>query len=60
MRPEFVYELHGGHSNGVNIARFSPNGLMLATGGADQQIYIWSLRKVPVEFGATEKVVKWG
>lgn len=32
----FEYELIGGHTNGVNVARFSPNGKYLATGGADQ------------------------
>lgn len=58
-RPVFIAELTGAHTATVNIARFSPNGMYLATAGDDRTIVIWVQKSKPVSFGATEEKVSW-
>ena len=57
--PKFINELSGAHNSTVNIARFSPNGMYLATGGDDCAIVIWVQKNRPVSFGSSEEKVTW-
>lgn len=59
VNPQFLYELNGVHTSTVNIARFSPDGLFLATGGDDGVIIIWVQRLRPVEFGSNVEKIIW-
>ena len=59
-KPEYKYDLQGGHSSTINIVRFSPNGQYLASGSDDQMIIIWTLKSVPAEFGKLDEVIQWG
>ena len=34
-----------GHSLGVNVLRFTPDGRMLLSGGKDRTICVWKLQK---------------
>ena len=57
--PKFINELSGAHNSTVNIARFSPNGMYLATGGDDCAIVIWVQKNRPISFGSSEEKVTW-
>jgi chromatin assembly factor 1 subunit B len=59
VRPKFLYEIAGAHTNTVNIVRFSPNGMYLATGGDDAAIVIWTQKLRPVQFGSNVEKVLW-
>lgn len=59
LRPVFIAELTGAHTATVNIARFSPNGMYLATAGDDRTIVIWVQKSKPVSFGSSEEKVSW-
>lgn len=59
IRPRFVSEISGAHTATVNIVRFSPNGMYLATGGDDSAIVVWVQKSRPVEFGSTQEKVTW-
>ena len=59
IRPKFLYEISGAHNATVNIVRFSPDGMYLATGGDDSAIVIWVQKSRPVEFGSTIEKVCW-
>ncbi|MCQ2820079.1 MAG: hypothetical protein MJ252_22670, partial [archaeon] len=57
--PKFLHELSGAHTATVNVVRFSPNGMYLATGGDDSAIVIWVQRSRPVSFGSSEEIITW-
>ena len=58
--PIFTCELSGAHTSTVNICRFSPNGMYLATGSDDHTIVIWVQKLRPVTFGSNEeKIITW-
>ena len=57
--PKFLHELSGAHTTTVNVVRFSPNGMYLATGGDDSAIVIWVQRSRPISFGSSEEKVTW-
>ncbi len=59
IRPKFLYEISGAHTATVNIVRFSPNGMYLATGGDDSAIVIWVQKSRPIEFGSSLEKVCW-
>ena len=59
IRPKFLYEISGAHTATVNIVRFSPNGMYLATGGDDSAIVIWVQKSRPIEFGSNIEKVCW-
>jgi chromatin assembly factor 1 subunit B len=59
LRPKFMYEISGAHNATVNIVRFSPNGMYLASGGDDSAIVIWTQKMRPVQFGSCEERVQW-
>ncbi len=59
IRPKFLYDISGAHTATVNIVRFSPNGMFLATGGDDSAIVIWVQKSRPVEFGSTLEKISW-
>lgn len=59
VRPKFLYELNGAHTSTVNIIRFSPNGMYLASGGDDSAIVIWAQKSRPVEFGSSQEKIVW-
>ena len=59
-RPEYKYDMQGGHTSTVNVVRFAPSGQYLASGSDDQMVIIWSLKLLPTEFGKTEELVQWG
>jgi len=59
IRPKFLYDISGAHTATVNIVRFSPNGMFLATGGDDSAIVIWVQKSRPVEFGSTLERISW-
>jgi WD40 repeat protein len=59
IKPRFLYELNGAHTSTVNIIRFSPNGLYLASGGDDSAIVIWVQKSRPIEFGSSIEKVVW-
>lgn len=56
----FLYSISGAHTSIVNVVRFSPNGKLLACGGDDNTLFIWNLKKRPVEFGSHEEKITWG
>jgi len=57
--PKFKYELAGAHTSTVNILRFSPDGMYLATGGDDSAIVLWVQKIRPKEFGSNIEEVLW-
>ena len=57
--PVFICDLIGAHTSTVNICRFSPNGMYLATGSDDSSIVIWTQRLRPISFGSTEEKIIW-
>ena len=59
INPIFIFELSGAHTSTVNICRFSPNGMYLATGSDDHTIVIWVQKKRPISFGSSEEKVTW-
>jgi chromatin assembly factor 1 subunit B len=59
IRPKFLYDISGAHTATVNIVRFSPNGIYLASGGDDSAIVLWCQKSRPVEFGSTIEKVVW-
>lgn len=59
IKPKFINEINGAHTATVNIVRFSPNGMYLATGGDDSAIVIWIQKSRPIEFGSTIEKVTW-
>lgn len=59
LKPKFLYEVSGAHNATVNIVRFSPNGMYLATGGDDSAIVIWMQKSRPIEFGSSEERISW-
>ena len=59
IKPKFLYEIAGAHTSTVNIVRFSPNGMYLASGGDDSAIVIWVQRSRPVEFGSNLEKICW-
>jgi chromatin assembly factor 1 subunit B len=59
IKPKFLYDISGAHNATVNIVRFSPNGMYLASGGDDSAIVIWVQKSRPVEFGSTLEKVTW-
>ena len=59
VHPVFLYDLIGAHTATVNICRFSPNGMYLATGSDDSSIVIWTQRLRPISFGSTEEKIIW-
>jgi chromatin assembly factor 1 subunit B len=59
LKPKFLYEISGAHTSTVNIVRFSPNGMYLATGGDDAAIVIWTQKLRPVQFGSNIEKVIW-
>lgn len=59
IKPKFLYELNGAHTSTVNIIRFSPNGLYLASGGDDSAIVIWVQKSRPIEFGSKKEKIIW-
>jgi WD40 repeat protein/uncharacterized caspase-like protein len=42
-RAPFELAVQSGHVVGVNVTRFSPSGLLLATGGPDEVIKLWDV-----------------
>jgi WD40 repeat protein len=60
VKPNYLYDLNGGHTKTVNCVRFSPNGQFLASGADDQLVIIWQLKSVPVEFGKLDEQIQWG
>lgn len=58
--PKFIHELSGAHTATVNVVRFSPNGMYLATGGDDRAIVIWVQKPRFVSIGSTEEIISWG
>lgn len=59
IRPKFMYEISGAHTATVNIVRFSPNGMYLASGGDDSAIVIWVQKSRPIEFGYSAEKICW-
>ncbi len=59
LKPKFLYELNGAHTSTVNIIRFSPNGMYLASGGDDSAIVIWVQKSRPIEFGSNIEKIIW-
>ncbi len=59
IRPKFLYDISGAHTATVNVVRFSPNGMYLASGGDDSAIVLWAQKSRPVEFGSTIEKVVW-
>jgi chromatin assembly factor 1 subunit B len=59
IKPKFMYDISGAHTATVNIVRFSPNGMYLASGGDDSAIVIWVQKSRPVEFGSTLEKITW-
>lgn len=59
IKPKFLYDISGAHTATVNVVRFSPNGMFLASGGDDSAIVIWVQKSRPVEFGSTIEKVTW-
>lgn len=59
IKPKFLYDISGAHTATVNIVRFSPNGMYLASGGDDSAIVIWAQKYRPVEFGSLLEKKVW-
>ena len=59
IKPKFLYEISGAHTATVNIVRFSPNGMYLASGVDDSAIVIWAQKSRPVEFGSSLEKICW-
>jgi len=57
--PKFKYDLSGAHTSTINIIRFSPDGMYLASGGDDSAIVIWVQKIRPKEFGSNIEEVLW-
>lgn len=51
--------LNRGHSSTINCCNFSPCGLLLATGGDDNKIVIWTEKIKPKDLQSNEMVKEW-
>ena len=59
IKPKFQYEIAGAHTAIVNVVRFSPDGMYLASGGDDAAIVIWTQKLKPIQFGSSTEKIQW-